>query len=327
MRIHSILKDVLIILLIILFYNGLSRAGTTGKIAGIVVDEKGEPLVGTNVLIEGTQLGGMTDITGEYYIINIPPGNYQVRFMFIGYQTIAVKDVRVSADLTTRVDATLKQQILESNDVVVVSANRDAIQKDLTASETSFSTDKIEMLPVRGINDIVSLQAGVIRDAGGDIHIRGGRTTEISYLVDGVQIIDPLNRRPGINIDDQAIEELKTITGTFNAEYGQALSGVINIVTKRGSEDFKINVIAYMGDYFSLDDKVYSVMGNAEWANFIVRAMTGGQPGYFDFSKYGSDYETIFGQKKYLEKEAYLNSYNPLKSTDVQLNISGPCHF
>jgi hypothetical protein len=327
MRIRSILKKVIIILFILLFYNVLSWAGTTGKIAGIVIDEKGEPLLGANVFVEGTQLGAMTDLNGEYYIINVPPGKYRVKFMFIGYQTAITRDVQVNADLTVRVDATLRQQVLESEDVVIVSANRYTVQKDLTSSETTFSTDKIDLLPVRGVNDIVSLQAGVTRDASGDIHIRGGRTTEISYMVDGVQVLDPLIRRPGISIDDQSIQELKAITGTFNAEYGQALSGVINIVTKSGSEKFKINITGYIGDYFSLDDKVYSVMGNADWANFIARVMTGSQAGYFDFSKYGSDFTDVISNKRYLEKEPYLNSYNPLKSSDVQMNLSGPIPF
>jgi len=303
------------------------HAGVTGKIAGIVLDkESGDPLVGANVLVEGTYLGGTTDMNGEYYIINIPPGTYEIKFLFIGYQTVVHKDVRVNVDLTTRVDAQLAAQVMESDDIVVVTAERENIQKDLTSSEITLSSDNIDMMPVRSVTDIISLQAGVVKDAAGDLHIRGGRTTEISYMIDGVQVIDPNTRRSGIHIDDQAIEELKTITGTFNAEYGQALSGVVNIVTKRGSDEFKISATGYLGDYLSFDDDTYYVMSNEDWANAVAIYQTRGFLPY-DFENNGGSFDEFFTEKKYLEKESYLDSYNPLKSNDFQLNISGPVPF
>ena len=317
------------VILTILIGFSLLQAGVTGKIAGIVLDsETGEPLVGANVLLEGTNLGGTTDMNGEYYIINIPPGNFDVKFLYIGYQTVINKDVIVSVDLTTRVDAQLAPQVMESDEIVVVTAERTNIQKDLTSSEITMHSEKIDALPVRSVTDMVSLQAGVVKDAGGELHIRGGRTTEISYMIDGVQVIDPTNRRAGISIDDQAIEELKTITGTFNAEYGQALSGVINIVTKRGSDEFKINVTGYLGDYLSFDDNTYYVMNNSEWANAAARGLSRtGRFVIYDFSQYSGSYDQIFKEKPYLTRESYLDSYNPLKSNDFQVNISGPLPF
>ena len=301
-----------------------ARAGETGKLAGRLYDAKsGDPLIGANILIEGTSLGATTDMDGEYFIINIPPGTYTVKFMYIGYQTVIKTGVLVSTDLTTKLNARLSEKIMELEDAIVVSASRSDIQKDLTSSERTFTSKIIRALPVKNINDIVSLQAGVVKDAAGDLHIRGGRTTEISYMVDGVQVIDPISRRSGISIDDQAIEELKTITGTFNAEYGQALSGVINIVTKRGSKKFKMNVIAYLGDYLSFDNDVYYVMDNTEWANAAARAMT--------YKDRKLDYDFKAGEstenKTYLTKQGYLNNYNPLNNQDFQMNISGPLPF
>ena len=119
------------VILTILIGFSLLQAGVTGKIAGIVLDsETAEPLVGANVLLEGTNLGGTTDMNGEYYIINIPPGNFDVKFLYIGYQTVINKDVIVSVDLTTRVDAQLAPQVMESDEIVVVTAERTNIQKD-----------------------------------------------------------------------------------------------------------------------------------------------------------------------------------------------------
>lgn len=249
------------------------QAGTTGKIAGKITDkDTGEPLIGANVMIEGFSWGAATDADGEFYILNIPPGKYTVKAIYIGYTTQINNTVRVQVDLTTRVNFILKSSVVEMSEEVVVTAER-IIQKDLTSSEVSIQSDQIEILPVRDVNSLLSMQAGVTRDVGGNLHIRGGRTTEISYMVDGVQVMNAVDRSAGISIDDQSIEELKAITGTFNAEYGQALSGVVNIVTKKGSDKFSINATAYTGDHLSFDDNVYYLQGNREWAVAAAEAL------------------------------------------------------
>jgi len=260
-------------LVLILGMNVLLQAGTTGKIAGVVTyRETGEPLAGVNVIIEGQNLGAASDEDGSYYILNIPPGVYTIKAIYIGYNTQVVEEVRVQVDLTTRLDFELSTSILESTEEVVVVAER-IIQKDLTSSEISMQADQIKALPVRDVPSLLSLQAGITRDASGDLHIRGGRTTEISYMVDGVQVMNAVNRSAGISIDDQSIEELKAITGTFNAEYGQALSGVVNIVTKKGTNKFTVNATAYMGDYLSFDDDVYYLQTNRDWAVEAANAL------------------------------------------------------
>ena len=252
---------VISVVMILLLFSAVNFAGTTGKIAGKVVDsETGEPLVGVNIIIEGTMMGAATDMDGEYYIINIPPGIYSVVTRMIGYQNQRMEDIRVTVDLTTKLNFQLSSTILDMGEEVVVTAERSPIQKDLTSSERSIGSDQIDQMPVRSVSELVNLQAGVVKDASGDLHIRGGRTNEIIYMVDGVQVINPLNRRSGISVDDQAIEELKAITGTFNAEYGQALSGVVNIVTKKGADKFTMNLTTYFGDHFSLADDVYCVI-------------------------------------------------------------------
>jgi len=313
-----------LIFLLIIFFTLCAYAGETGKIAGQVIDANtGDALAGANVLIEGTSLGASTDANGEYFIINIPPGKYTVKFMFIGYQAQLNTNVRITVDLTRRLDVRLKEQIMKSDEVIVVTAQNKDIQKDITSSEVTYTSRNIEALPVKSVADIVSLQAGVVKDASGKLHIRGGRSTEISYMVDGIQVLDPLNRGSGITIDDQAIEELQTITGTFNAEYGQALSGVINIITKRGSDKFKINVIGYMGDYLSFRNNIYFVMDNAKWANTAARALTyQGRSLNYTFTENDN-----LKQKSYLTQKAYLNTFNPLQNRDIQINISGTMPF
>jgi outer membrane receptor protein involved in Fe transport len=236
----------------------------------------------------------------------------------------------VQVDLTTKVNAELVQTTVEVDAMVVVMTRRE-IQKDLSSSERTMQTDQINALPARDVASVLSLQAGVTRDAGGEIHIRGGRSSEISYMVDGVQVINGLDRSAGIAVDDQSIEELKAISGTFNAEYGQALSGVVNIVTKKGADKFSISATGYTGNFLSFDN-LYSVMTNREWANAAAWCLTSGRLD-FDFSQYNiTTYEQFLQMmqqrnKPWETKERYLDKFKPFERYDVQLNASGPLLF
>lgn len=316
---------------ICLFSAATVFAGTKGKISGKVTDAAtGEALMGVNIIVDGTNMGAATDQDGEYYIINLSPGIYTLKATMIGFKPKTIEKVRVQVDLTTKVDIDLSSLTVQVGHEVTVVAKKE-IQKDLTSSERSLQSDQIDVLPARDITSLLSMQAGIVKDAGGNLHIRGGRTSEISYLVDGVQMINPMDRSMGIGIDDQAIEELKAITGTFNAEYGQALSGVVNIVTKKGSDKFTVNATAYSGDYLSFDKSVYSIMNNREWAVAAAKALASKSGRLdFDFSKYGfSSIDQIRaavaeGSKPWQTQESYLESYNPFKKYDLQLNVSGP---
>lgn len=223
-------------------------AGTTGKIAGKVTDSQtGEALPFVNIIIEGTNLGAATDIDGNYVILNIPPGKYNVKAQYIGYQAVVVENVSVSIDLTTTVDFTLSESAVELEEVVV-QGKADLIKKDVTSSQSLISSDEIEILPVAEFEDVLQIQAGVSRDANGDFHIRGGRTNEIAYWVNGVSITDAYDNSRGIQIDNNSVQELQVISGTFNAEYGNAMSGIVNTVTKEGSRDYHGSILLYAGD-------------------------------------------------------------------------------
>ena len=102
----------------LLFVNAL-YAGTTGKIAGLVTsNETGEPLAGVNVIIDGYNLGAATDLEGEYYILNIPPGIYTVKAFYVGYTTQVMEEVRVQVDLTTPVNFNLNTAVLEMSEEI-----------------------------------------------------------------------------------------------------------------------------------------------------------------------------------------------------------------
>ncbi len=241
----SVYKPLLAIMLLLFGVN--LQAGVTGKIAGKVLDDKtGEPVIGANVVLEGTYLGAAADIDGYYAISNIPPGKYRLVISAIGYQKVTIENILVKIDLTTTVDVKLTSSTLMLDKEVVITSERPLVQKDLTSTSTTISSDDIKLMPVENVGQIVNLQAGVM-----DGHFRGGRSNDVAYLIDGVAVTDPFNGGFTMEVENTSIRQMEVITGTFNAEYGQALSGVVNIVTEGGSNKFRMNVSSYLGNFIT----------------------------------------------------------------------------
>ncbi len=242
------MRSLLALPLVLALITAPVLAGTTGKIAGRVVDrERGEGLPSANVVLVDRQLGASTSVDGSYAIINCPPGVYQVRITLLGYAPMIVNNVRVTVDQTTILNAPLALSSVELEDVVVT-AERPLVQKDLTATMSSVTGDQIKMLPVRNFVEVLQLQAGVVGE-GTSVHIRGGRSGEIAYLIDGMYVKDPVLGGLGTSINNDAIAELNLLSGTFNAEYGNALSGVVNIVTKEGAREYAGSLEALTSEF------------------------------------------------------------------------------
>ena len=221
-------------------------AGTTGKLTGKVTDATtNEPLIGTNIVVVGTNMGAAADVQGNYFILNIPPGTYQIKATQIGYSSTTIQNVKISVDQTTRIDIKLGEQVIQLQNVVVTST-RGFVQKDLTSTEEKISGEQISMMPVEDVQSVVNLQAGVV-----DGHFRGGRIGEVKYLIDGVSVNDVYSGSSTMEADVSSIQELQVLTGTFNAEYGEALSGVVNQVTKIAGEKYSGSLSLYTGDYLT----------------------------------------------------------------------------
>ncbi len=252
------LRPILPVLLALTFFTSLLLAGTTGKIAGRITDgESGEGLPGANVQIEGTSLGAATDVDGNYTILNVPPGLYTVSISFIGYQTTRVRDVRVNVDFTARIDQQLNASAVEMAAVEVFGERNPLVRQDLTNTLVAVTSDKIESLPVDQIRDVISLQAGIIEGNDGALHIRGGRSNEVAYQVNGIGINNPFSSGQAVGLATNAVQEVSVSTGTFSAEYGDALSGVINFVTKDGGQDYHGSFKLWSGDHFSSREDIF----------------------------------------------------------------------
>ncbi len=208
----------------------LLYAGQTGKIVGKVSEKNsGAPVIGANILIQGTNFGAAADIEGFYSISNISPGTYVLSVTSIGYKKSIIQNVIVKIDLTTEINVELEQTVIEGEEVIII-AKRPLVQKDLTSSSVTLSSDEMKIMPVENLSQVINLQAGVV---GG--HFRGGRSDEVAYFVDGVSVNNPISGNAGFIPENASVREMEVISGTFNAEYGQAMSGVVNIVTQDGS--------------------------------------------------------------------------------------------
>ncbi|MFZ1291890.1 MAG: TonB-dependent receptor [Melioribacteraceae bacterium] len=233
-------------------------AGTTGKIVGRITDSKtGEPLPFVNIILIGTNLGAASDIDGYFSILNIPPGTYVVKVSAIGFNSVTMQNVKVSIDLTTSINFELKSESIELGEDVIVVATRPLIQKDLTSSTAIVGDELISELPVTDISDVLSLQSGIVVSSDGGLHLRGGRAGQVTYQIDGVPVTDSYDGSTIVDVNSSSVQELQVISGAFNAEYGQALSGVINLVTKDGGSDFHGSFQTYVGDYMSSNSKVF----------------------------------------------------------------------
>ena len=206
-------------------------AGTTGKISGKVTDlETGEPLIGVNIILEGTNIGSTTDADGYYAILNISPGIHSISASMIGYGRQSVTRIRVEIDRTSTTDMTLSSVVIEGKSVVVT-AQREVIKMDVAANQRSISAESIEGLPVSDVAQVITLQAGV-----SGFSVRGGSSSETTFIVDGIAMKDERNNAPITGIPLSAINEISVQTGGFNAEYSNVRSGIVNVVTKEGSK-------------------------------------------------------------------------------------------
>jgi len=302
-------------------------AGTTGKIAGRVLEaETGEPLTGISIVVEGTTTGASTDIEGNFVIINIPPGTYTIEAGGVGFRKKRFTNVKVSVDFTTRLDVKLSTDVI-ALETVEVRAEAPMIRRDLTSSHTNIDATAIQALPVESITQILTLQAGIVQGAGGEIHIRGGRSTEIAYTVNGVSISNPFDNTRSVQIATNAIQELSVVSGTFNAEYGNALSGVVNTVTKEGSNTFGGSLSFNTGDFVSNRTDIFTNIDAIKPFSHTVTELTLTGPIQPDLltlflsGRYDNEQGWLYGVREHMPTDYVYK--NPLNPSDMRVVTTG----
>ena len=207
-------------------------SGTTGILEGTVKDKESSLLLpGASIMIQELRLGGSTDANGYFQLNNIRAGMYTVKVSMIGYQAQSFTNIRILPDRRTKLSIELLASSIELHEMEI-HAERPLIETNITGTVHTFDADRIGVLPVSSMQDVLKWQVGVTQEG----NVRGGRTDEVLYLVDGLPIQDVLGGGSGSILPRSSIVQMSMSTGGFDAEYGNALSGVVNVVTRSGGE-------------------------------------------------------------------------------------------
>jgi len=278
----------------------VAMAGDTGKISGKITDQiTGEPLIGANVVLverwSGDEAnpvdfaqGAATDMNGNFYILNIRPGVYSVQMNFIGYGTKKMTKVEVLVDKTTPMNITLAPKAIEGDEVLVIAQRRNTVDRDVTATKQTYQIDDIQNIAgVSDISDILAMQADVVDD-----HFRGGRVGESRYVLGGGAIVNPINNRRAFKPIVTGLEQVEVYTSGFSAEYGNAQSGVVNMVTKEGGSKWQSRL------EFSATAPYYKI-----WEEQANGDLEGGSP----YSINSLDFFNILNNDEEWLKESQIN--------------------
>jgi len=216
-----------------------SQGTQTANITGTVVDGSGAPIAGVVVRLTSPALQGVrtytTDAAGKFIARLLPPGFYTIQYTKDGLETRKVTEA-LGIDQTFSPKVTLTKV---GGAVVEVIAAAPAVDKTDVKTASNYRADTIDALPnARNMEGVALLTPGVTSGVGGRVQIRGAMTSGNLYLLDGQNIADNAYNNRGLAVIDDSIEETQVITGAMSAEYGDVDGGVINSITRSGSNEF-----------------------------------------------------------------------------------------
>jgi outer membrane receptor protein involved in Fe transport len=282
-----------LVLPVLLGLAATEAAAQTGRIEGRVYDaESGDPLPYANVVIVGQRMGAMALDRGDFSVKGVPVGRYTVRAMMMGYKPEDKVDVVVNANQATRLEFRLERTIVAQVKEIVVEAEAPLVE--VTSSEVSHSVSEEQLLemPVDDVEEAIALKSGIVK-TGDELHVRGGRSGEVQFQIDGIPVDDPLGGGR-IDVGLLSTADSKIVTGGMDAEYGNAQSAVIEISTKEGGRHFE-GQVRYMTDDFGRADKTYT--------NYDRLSIGFGGPTPWNNMKYYLSGEATFGDGEYLTLE------------------------
>ena len=268
----KILKKITVIFFISVLFSMICFAGNTGKIAGRVTDKAtGEPLVGANVFVQELSTGASTDINGEFYILNIPPGTYTVTVSMVGYAKVSKSNVSIIIDRTTTANFVLETTLIEVEGVVIV-AERPVIDKDLTASEQIVTGKVLENSGAKSIQDALVTLPGIFSDNSNLAwqrgstkgYVRGSSNVQAIVMVDNLSVNSGLVSDNYTGFNTSTIEQISVLTGGYNAEYGEGRSAVVNIVSKEAPKGIHGTLITRLrpAGIYHFGRNIYSTENN-----------------------------------------------------------------
>jgi len=205
-----------------------------GRLKGKVTDETGAPVSFANIVLEkgGTMIGGATsDFDGNYDINPIPPGTYDLKATFVGYNNYVLNGIIIPANKITDWNIKMTSGAISLTEVTVIDYEVPLISKDNTTSGASITAEEIAKLPNRSASGVASTVGGVVSMDGEVGSVRGSRESAV-YYIDGVKVIG------SASVPQSAIDQVDVILGGTPAMYGDAMGGIINLTTKGPSRTF-----------------------------------------------------------------------------------------
>ncbi len=245
----------------------------SGRIMGKVVDQQsGEPLIGANVLVVGTNFGAATDVNGNFIITQVSPGEFSIKASYIGYQDVVVRGIRVLAGLTAEVNFRLPSTAIATKEVVIVS-QRPLIEKSATNAIRIVSSEDLQALPVRSLNAFIGLQAGVVRQ-NGNTYIRGSRPDETGYVLEGANIKDIYGKNGGslVTVTPDALQEIQVQAGGYTAEYGNANAGIIQESFRTGTDQYHFSLRAETDNFGNYPGKKFMGTYSYGYSDYVATA-------------------------------------------------------
>ncbi|MBK7105566.1 MAG: TonB-dependent receptor [Ignavibacteriae bacterium] len=336
------------IYLIFLFGSEGIHASNTGKINGLVIEAATkEPLIGVNIYIESLNRGTASDIDGKFIILAIPPGSYDVKISYIGYQTVIVSDVKIIIDRTTNIDVEMNKISIELEEEIVVSARKPPIAMDVSSSKRDIEIAEVETVPMIDFNSLLNLQPGTIykprtndsqEQITNELSIRGG--TGVGVFVDGLNITEALSSGSLTNFNLSSLKAAEILTGGFNAEYGNIRSGVINVVTKDGTEKYQFSAdLKYSpAARKHFGESIFDQKSAPEWLLYGYDDALYGNDGTHDpnnpdsYWEYFSIYDTVYGFTPEQAQEVWKyqhreRDYGHKPDYIIDASLGGPIPF
>jgi outer membrane receptor protein involved in Fe transport len=329
------MKRILFLIILTIFDGSILIAQNSGKVSGVIIDfDTNEPLVGCNITVVGTNMGASTDPDGAYFILNIPPGQYDLQASIVGYEKTVQSGIIVNSGRTTNINFSLKSTAIEQQGVII-EATRPDVEREKTSTSTIIRSEDVKQIAgMRDVGNVIGLAADVT-----DGHFRGGRVGEELYTLQGMGIVNPLDNSTGLLPIMSAVEEVEVITSGFGAQYGNAQSGVVNITMKEGKSDkwrthMDFNSRVPSRRYFGAN--VFDPMSNAYLQTMSDSSSwhspSADDPGYGYWTSMGSTLTARFGRdtavqvavarELWKQSRRLLNDFSSDKNLDYSQEIS-----
>ncbi len=323
------LKLLCITCTLLLLLTGSVYSAVVGKITGVLTDAANQqPLVGVTVSVQGTTWGAISDVDGRYSILNVPVGTYTLVMSAVGYATVEISNVMVHAELAAYQNHAMTAETTELGTVIEVRAEEKLVVRDKTTSVNVIGQEELQAMPTRGFEQVVGIQNSVVRmnsnvdsrqrgareasSSGPELNLRGGRPSEVAYYVDGFSQQDPLSGISTANISNNAIKEVSVTSGAFSAEYGHVASGIVNVVTSSGTNEYHVALEGVTDNFMDGDNK--PVFDHNFYTGDVSGPVPGLENGFFYFSgerRYMEDRQPSINTKEIFE-EFGLESRNTL---------------